>query len=146
MRRFRIALLAALAGGLVIAGALATWVSLFAGLQHLTGTTGVHGRVLLAGGIALVVFAIVEIRLRSDVMRWATGLLGGLLLLPAGLGILGQHAIATLDPLLAATAGPGPWIAAAGAALAMLGLFLPPTPSTTAGIDNDVRSPAPPGR
>jgi hypothetical protein len=64
---------------LVAAGALMPWLSLYAGLKVYTGTAGLYGRLLLAGGIAGALCG-VAYTLRPDVrLRWAIGLLGGLL-------------------------------------------------------------------
>lgn len=143
MKRFRIALIAGLAGALAVAGALLPWVTLFAGLERLPGTTGVYGRALLAGGIVLTTLAVVELRRPTELVRWATGLLGGLLLLPAGLALLGQREIASVDPMLVATAGPGPWVAAGGAAIALIALFLPRQPSRSTPVEADQSTPTP---
>lgn len=144
MKDIRTPLLASTAGGLVITGSLLPWVSLFAGLERLPGTSGSFGRLLLVGGVALVAVGLLSLRIRRDGLRWLTGLLGGILLLPAGLAILGQRNVATMDPLLVAAAGPGPWVAAAGAALGLLALFLRPvTPRRASGGDDGSRESPP---
>lgn len=126
MSRARTPLIAAAAGGLLVAGSLLPWLTLYAGLRSLDGTTGSYGRVLLGLGIACLLVAAASWWRVSDGWRWATGLLGAAAAYPSARAVLGLRATADLDPLLAAAPGPGPWVALAGAVLAFALLFLRP--------------------
>jgi hypothetical protein len=110
-------------GTAVMAGACAPWLTLFAGLRPLLGTSGLYGRVLLAAGLALVVGGLwYGYRGGSRVLRV---LAAGAMLLTGFCLWLVPRQFAVLERLLASAMvvpalGPGLFIALAGAVLVAL--------------------------
>ena len=113
---------AALGGGLLLSvGAVLPWMSLFAGLHQYAGVDGLYGRLILAGGV-LVALGGALMYTRS--YRFTRPLVGGLGLVLVGFAVwiliglrattrqLGDH------PMLVARAGPGLFVALAGAVVA----------------------------
>ena len=106
-------------GGLVVAGALLPWLTLFAGLQRYAGTTGLYGRLILAGGAAAVLGGFWSLRTHRPWLGWASAALG------AGLFLFGLWLVAGLfqtiahgaGPMLVPRAGPGLFVVLAGAGL-----------------------------
>lgn len=121
--------LAALAGaGLVIAGSLLPWLSLYGGLQALHGTDGTPGRLLLALALGLVVAASWWARSGLPAARFSVMALGTALLGLSGwlaVGLLSTARDLAADPLLISRIEPGLPVAVAGAALAFATWFLP---------------------
>ncbi len=117
---------AALVGGggaLVMLGAWLPWLTLFAGLQRYSGLVGVHGYVLLAGGVLAIVASLAMLCTRQRWVRWATVLLGLTLLgfdwwLLTGLVGMLHHDV---NAMLVPRAGPGLFVASLGIALVILG-------------------------
>lgn len=123
MTRWRNPLQAAIAATLLIVGALIPWLTLYAGLQRLPGTTGLHGRLVLGAGVVLAFTAVAAAIRPDDRWRWLTGLVGAAAIYPAARGVLGLRTVAQLDELLVAAPGPGPWLALAGGSVAFGALF-----------------------
>jgi hypothetical protein len=104
-------------------GAWLPWLTLFAGLQRYGGLTGIHGYILLAGGAMAVGAGLGMLGTRRRWIRWATVLLGLVLLgfdgwLLAGLAGTLRHGLAAM---LVPRPGPGLFIASLGIALVILG-------------------------
>jgi peptidoglycan/LPS O-acetylase OafA/YrhL len=71
----------ALAGGaLVMLGACLPWLTLYAGLQKVSGLVGAHGQILFAGGMLAVLWSAGIRRTDQRGMRWVTMLMGLILL------------------------------------------------------------------
>jgi ABC-type Fe3+-siderophore transport system permease subunit len=106
-------------GGLVVAGALLPWLTLFAGLQHYPGTTGLYGWVVLAGGGAAVLSGLWGLRSSPAWLPWAGASLGLALFLFAVWLIAGLHQTMSqpAGPMLVPRAGPGLFVVLAGAGL-----------------------------
>jgi len=107
-------------GALVMLGASLPWLTLFAGLQQYSGMIGSHGQILFAGGaLAVVTGAITMSRRARGWIRWASGILG--LLLLGFTGWLGAGLVETLhrgvSAMLVPRAGPGLFVSGVGAAL-----------------------------
>ncbi len=127
--------LAAIAGGaVVITGCLLPWAEAFAGLVRFSGISGGNGRLLAALGGIMLTAGLIHLIRGSSWSRWAASLAGfaalglsGLLLLrlAASLRSLGG------DSMIILRAGPGLWVAAAGALLAFSTLFLPSSAQRT---------------
>lgn len=121
----RAASLAGVAGGAALAvGAALPWMSFYAGLWPLRGTRGVHGRVLFACGILLVVAGIVlairaDRRVRATVgaVGAACTVYGSYLLVRLQMAV--AH-IAAHDPMMLVRRGPGLFLIVAGGLIATM--------------------------
>lgn len=104
-------------GGLVVAGALLPWLTLFAGLQRYAGIAGLNGRLLLAGGALAIVLGAAALVRPAPVLLHACALLGAALTGLAGWALVGLVAMVRhgrTDPMLMAGYGPGLFVACAG--------------------------------
>jgi hypothetical protein len=119
-------LVAALGGVLVFSGALLPWLSLYGGLERLTGFAGRNGQLLAAGG-ALCVITGVWFSVRGGrTLRFMIGGLG-FLLAAFSADLLAQllAAYRSLEGgLTFASLGPGLFVSAAGAVLVLGTVFL----------------------
>jgi len=115
---------AALVGGaLVMLGAWLPWLTLYAGLQRYGGLLGIHGRILFAGGVLVVLASLPMMRSHRDWVRRATVILGLVLLgfdgwLLTGLARMLHHDVSAM---LVPRAGSGLFVATLGIALVILG-------------------------
>ncbi len=126
--RWPVGLTAIVGGTLVITGALLPWLTLLAGLRSYTGTAGLNGRLLLAGGAIATVAGLWFLVAGGRVLRWGIGLFGFSLLAGATwlmLRLLATYQELTADPFAVAALGPGLFVALGGAALIFVTLFLP---------------------
>lgn len=119
-----------IAGGTLVAtGALLPWLTVFAGLQTYAGTAGLHGRLLLGGGLVAIVLGAAHAvmvsrsgmgpRLRRAArLTSVTGLaLGAAMMGLAGwamVGLVGLVRARATDPMMLADYGPGLFVALAG--------------------------------
>jgi hypothetical protein len=116
------------AGAIMITGAFLPWVTTFAGLIGIPGVRGSNGRMLAAAGAVIALAGIAHAVRGGRWSRWVIGLAGflatgfsGFLLLQLAAGLRSLSS----DSMVAAQAGPGLWVTAAGSALAFATMFLP---------------------
>lgn len=127
-------LVAAVGGALVLSGTLLPWLSLYGGLERLTGFAGGNGRVLAAGGAACVVAGSWLAVRGGRALRFAIGGLGFLLaafsayLLAQLLAVYRSLEGGLMFPSL----GPGVFVSAAGALVVLGTVFLGDRASITA--------------
>jgi hypothetical protein len=121
--------MAIIGGSALVVGALLPWMSLFAGLHRYPGVTGPYGRLLLLGGVFAIVAGVAMLARPRHRLRLAVGALGVVLTAFAWWVLVGLRATTrSLEhhPLLLARAGPGLFIALAGA-LIVASLIVPPS-------------------
>ncbi len=126
-RRNGAALLAVAGGALIVAGTLLPWFTLFAGLHRFPGTTGLYGRLLLAGGLVVLAGGIRLFFVGGRTLSWSVGGIGLVLLAFAGWltrGLFEVFQQMTANPMLVARLGPGLFVSTAGAALATATLLV----------------------
>jgi hypothetical protein len=113
--------LAISAGGLLLAlGAWLPWLTLFAGLQTVSGLAGPNGRAVLGAGVTAALLGALALRRPSPRLLGACAALGAVLvgfvawLIVGLLGLARAHAA---DPMALTRVGPGLFVALAGALL-----------------------------
>jgi hypothetical protein len=134
LERLPVSALAALGGALAVGGAAVPWLSLFAGLQPVTGLDGMNGQVAAALGATTLAVGLLFLATGSQRLRWLLGLLGfGILGIAgwSGINLLSTLAELQADPFLVAQPGPGVAVLATGGALVFATMFSP-TPSDEA--------------
>lgn len=120
--------LGAVGGALAVAGTLLPWLSLYAGLQKISGTDGLNGRILAGLGAVALVAALAHAVRGGQGTRWMLGIAGfALLALGSWLGIqlLQTEAVLAADPLLVARLEPGLVVSLIGGSLVFATLFVP---------------------
>jgi hypothetical protein len=110
-------------GVLVMLGAWLPWLTLFAGLQRYSGLIGIHGQLLFAGGALAMAGSLAMLRTSHRWVRWATLLLGAVLLgfdawLLTGLTATLHRGVSAM---LVPRAGPGLFVSSLGIALVIAG-------------------------
>lgn len=134
--RLPLTALGVVAAGLVVVGALAPWLSFFAGLQPIRGTDGPWGLVLAGLGLAAGAIATVHLFTAHPSSRWLLAGAGfGVLTIAAPLGVmlLAEFRMLAADPLLIARIEPGLGIVLLGGSLLAATSFVPIiTPGETA--------------
>jgi hypothetical protein len=134
--RWSVGLTAIGGSALVVAGALLPWLSVFAGLKAYPGVAGLHGRLLLAGGVLGLLGGLGYLATGRAALRWGLGLWGFVLLAFTGwlvTQLLATYQQLVADPLFVARLGPGVFVATVGAAALAATLLLgPPRPATAA--------------
>jgi hypothetical protein len=128
-------LTAVAAGATIVAGAFLPWVEAFAGLIQIPGVRGGNGRILAAAGVLIAAAGIYHlVRGRGSGACWLIGAGGFGSLTFSGYLLMRLHgSLNSLggDSMVIARGGPGLWVVAAGALLAFVTLFLPPSSQTT---------------
>lgn len=111
---------------LVIAGVYVPWMAYYAGLYELSGAGTNNGaRFLVAGGLGLVLAAVVWFR-GGHVSRWlVTGVGGAVLVFSAYLLVQLHTALSGVDAMVVPGQGPGLYLIAAGGLMMFLTVFLP---------------------
>ncbi|HYW30242.1 MAG TPA: hypothetical protein VE869_01965 [Gemmatimonas sp.] len=119
-------LYATIAGGVAIAsGAMLPWMTFYAGLQRVNGTSGLYGRLLLAGGLLLVLVGALRVWRDGAALRrtsLAVGVVaavGAILLLARAYGMAGSPASLMLVPRV----GPGLFVIVFGGVLATVAML-----------------------
>lgn len=121
------AALALLAAAVVAWGCTLRWYSTYAGLHTARGTTVTSGRAMLALAAVLAVAALARLVRPGALPRLALAAAG------TGVALLGAYLVAGMvaalrafraDPFLFGQAGPGVWVVAGGAALALVAALL----------------------
>jgi hypothetical protein len=123
-----VAVLAGVGGAMAVAGSALPWLSLYAGLHPIAGTTGLNGRILMGLGLIALVLSAAHLLRGGNTTRWLLAFTGfAIVALGGWLGIqLLQTAATTLaDPLLVARIEPGLPIAIVGGALVFATVFVP---------------------
>jgi hypothetical protein len=120
---------AAIAGGaLASVGALLPWLTVYAGLKTYRGIAGLNGWLLFAGGLISVLMGALYLFMPRAPLRWAIGLLGGLLF-GFGCWIVVQLFALYRDvggnPFIVGRLGPGLFVSTLGAAIVLATLMLP---------------------
>src|SRR5579859_2958543 len=120
LRRLPIAAMAIGGGLLVSLGAFLPWLSLFAGLRTLAGTSGPNGWLLVAGGTVSVVAGAWFLVRGGGAARWTIGLLGLALLGFCGwllLQLLDIYRRLSADAFVFSQIRPGLFVATGGAVI-----------------------------
>jgi hypothetical protein len=114
-------------GGLIVAGSLLPWLTLFAGLHSYRGVVGLNGQLLLAGGVLSIIAGLFLLFRGGRTLIQLTGGLG-LAILAVTTWLLVQqhgmyHELMAEHPMTVPGIGPGLYVAAAGALLVALSLL-----------------------
>jgi hypothetical protein len=113
-------------GASVSTGAVLPWLSVFEGLRSYSGILGSNGRALAAGGLALVIVALLYGLWPRVLLRYAIGVLGfGLSAFCAYLLAQLLTTYRQLDGEYLPAIGPGLIVASAGALLTVATLLIP---------------------
>jgi hypothetical protein len=125
-RQWAVATAAVLGGGLLIAGAVLPWFSLYAGLHAYPGIISMTGQVLAAGGAASVLAGVWVLLQGGHAVRWGLGMMGvGLLGFAIWLlvGLFELHGQLASNPMMVPKLEPGLFVATVGALLVALTLL-----------------------
>jgi hypothetical protein len=123
-----VAVLAVAGGSLLIAGSLLPWLSLYAGIDPISGIDGLNGRVLVSTGAVSAAAGLIYIRRPSKQLQYGLAALG---FVASGFAawvvsqVLGSYQQLQSDPLVLASLGAGTFVALGGA-LMVLGTLLVP--------------------
>ncbi|MEO8225970.1 MAG: hypothetical protein ABI637_00985 [Gemmatimonadota bacterium] len=113
-----------LAGAAMIGvGVMLPWLTLFAGLQAFTGTTGRNGQIVLAGAAAAALLALASFVRPVRALQLATITLGAALTGFSAWLLVGARALAHRDagnPMMLARLGPGLLVVLAGSVIIAL--------------------------
>ena len=125
----RVAVILGIVGGVIaVIGATMPWLSFFAGLQAVSGLSGVSGWTIAGLGVIAAAGSVVGVYRRSELGRWISGLAGfGVLAIGAwtGVGLIETANSLAHDPLLVSSLEPGLLVASIGGGLAFAVLFIP---------------------
>lgn len=114
--------------GLLIAGALLPWLSLYAGIDTMRGVDALNGRLLLGAGVLAAVLASAHLWHARPITRWALGAVG---VASAGFAawvlaqLLGSYSELQNDPFVVPALGAGAFVSLAGGCVVLATLFLP---------------------
>jgi hypothetical protein len=121
------ALAAVLGGGLVMAGALLPWLTLFAGLHPYPGIMGLWGKLLFAAGAATAAAGAACVLTSHRFAPAVCGVMGPALVAASVFLVVRQQAayreLVASHPMMVPGMGPGLYVALAGAAVATVVMF-----------------------
>ncbi|CAN5617468.1 hypothetical protein BH20CHL7_BH20CHL7_08160 [soil metagenome] len=123
-----VAVLAGVGAAMAVAGSALPWLSLYAGLQPIAGTSGLNGRILMGLGLVALALSAAHLLRGGNTTRWLLAITGFAIVAVGGwLGIQMLQAAATTlaDPLLVARIEPGLPIAILGGSLVFATVFAP---------------------
>lgn len=112
---------------MVLVGVALPWLTLFAGLKAYTGFAGRHGQLVLAGGIAAALCALVTLARPIPALRLPNAVLGASLAGFSAWLLVGVVSLANREasnPMLLAHVGPGLFVVAAGALVIAISTLL----------------------
>ncbi len=115
------ALLAVAGGSAVIAGALLPWITFYAGLQTVSGTSGANGKAMLVAGVVMCALAALQWRKPVRSLRVTSGLLGLAVLSSAALLLVRANDMLQMQTMMMMVPGIGAglWVALGGGAAVM---------------------------
>ena len=117
--------IASIGGATVIAGAMLPWLTVFQGLHSYSGTVGLNGQLLAAGGGATILLAVAYTLQSRAALRYAIGILGFALALFSAY-LLAQLLVTyhSLRGMFLPALGPGVFVATAGSLMILATLFV----------------------
>jgi hypothetical protein len=128
LQRRLVAVLAVAGGSLLIAGSVLPWLSLYAGIDPISGIDGLNGRVLAGTGAVSAAAGLIYLWQPSKQLQYGLAALG---FVASGFAAwvlsqaLGSYQQLQSDPFVVASLGSGTFVALAGA-LMVLGTLLVP--------------------
>lgn len=131
LARAFVAMLGIAGGSLLIAGSLLPWLSLYAGIDPISGIDGLNGRVLVSAGAVSAAAGVIYAWRPSMQLQYGLAALG---FVASGFAawvvsqVLGTYQQLQSDPLVLAGLGAGTFVALGGA-LMVLGTLLVPQPA-----------------
>lgn len=134
--RSAVAALAAAGGSLLVAGSVLPWLSLYAGVDPISGIDGINGRVLALAGALTVAAGLIYAWRPSTQLRYG---LAGLGFVASGFAawvvsqLLGSYQQLQADPFVLASLGSGSFVALGGS-LIVLGTLLVPQRAQAGGV------------
>ncbi|MEX1172807.1 MAG: hypothetical protein WEG56_09370 [Chloroflexota bacterium] len=123
-----VALVAGVGGAMAVAGSALPWLSLYAGLQPISGLEGLNGRILMGLGLIALALSMAHLIRGGTTTRWLLAVTGFAIVALGGWLVIQmlQAAATTLaDPLLVARIEPGLPIAIIGGSLVFATVFAP---------------------
>jgi hypothetical protein len=126
---------------LVVYGVRLPWLSTFEGLIKQSGWGSHNGNILVASGLLVALFSVLQMFVATTPMRWLLALAGFATAGYAGYLLVQLYAVTQQsDGMTFIERGPGLYVAAAGGALAFATIFLPMPRRSEAGPDLDMPS------
>jgi hypothetical protein len=126
-----VAVLGIVGGGMLIAGALLPWLSLYAGVDTINGLDGLNGRVLIGAGLLSAALGVLYAARPSKHLQYGLAAFGFAVSAFAAWvlsQLLGSYQQLQSDPFVVASLGIGTFVALGGALL-VLGTLLVPQPA-----------------